>query len=57
MTDKSTQLDQYLTIAKTLDKVESAVEMIQKVIESSSVYSFSDFLELPFFQTVKSKIN
>ena len=57
MTDKSTQLDQFLSIAKTLSNVESVVEMIQKVIESPFVYSFSDFLELPFFQAVISKNN
>ncbi|RNA16683.1 COP9 signalosome complex subunit 7b-like [Brachionus plicatilis] len=54
MTDKSNQIDQYLSIAKTLNDAESAVELIQKVIESPSVHSFSDFLELAFFQTLKN---
>ncbi|CAF0793354.1 unnamed protein product [Brachionus calyciflorus] len=57
MTEKINSLDYYLNQAKLINDYGIAVELIQKVIESSTVHSFSEFLEIPFFQTMKNDEN
>ena len=54
MSEKSvTQgLDYYVNIAKSLNDVESAVELINKVVESPLIYSFSEIIETKFISSV-----
>ena len=52
MCDKTNHIDQYLNTAKTISDYETAADLIKKAIESPLVYSFSELLELPFFQSV-----
>lgn len=50
--NKTNHIDQYLNTAKTINDYETAADLIKKVIESPIVHSFSELLELPFFQSV-----
>lgn len=54
MGDKTsiTILENLITQAKSVSDPESAVELINKVVESPQVYSFSEILEVPFFKSV-----
>lgn len=45
-------LDQFVQAAKLLNDPESAVDLIKKVIDSPSVYSFSELLEIPLIKSV-----
>lgn len=50
MSDKP--LDQFLVAAKSLTDVNSAAELICRIVDSPNVYSFSDLLELPLIASV-----
>lgn len=54
MSEKSaTQgLDYYLNVAKSLNNYESAVELINKVVESPLIHSFSEIIETNFISSV-----
>jgi hypothetical protein len=54
MTDKSSinALDQFLVAFNSLNNYEQAVELIKRVIDSPAVYSFNEFVEVPFIQSV-----
>jgi hypothetical protein len=52
MADKNTVLDHYLNLANNVSDFASAADLIIKVIESPSVYSFSEILEAPFINSV-----
>jgi len=45
-------LDYYVSVAKNLSNYESAVELINKVVESPLIYSFSEIIETPFISSV-----
>ena len=45
-------LENFLVIARSLNDHESAVEIINKVIDSPAIYSFGDLLEVPLINSV-----
>jgi hypothetical protein len=55
MTDKTSvnALDNFLIAAKSVENHDQAVELINKILESPYVYSFSDFLDIAIFASVK----
>ena len=54
MTDKnsSNAFEQFLTTAKSLSDYDQTAELIKRVVESPAIYSFNEFLEIPFIASV-----
>ena len=54
MTEKSftNTIEHFLEIAKNLNDLDSAVDLIKKVVESPVIYSFSELLEVPLIASV-----
>lgn len=48
-------LDQFISTAKALNDHKSAAELIEKVIDSPNVYSFSDLLEVPTIASMQAQ--
>ena len=55
MSEKATSnaLEQLLVTANSLNDFESAKDLIKKVVDSSLIYSFSEFLEIPIISKVR----
>lgn len=53
MTEKP--IDHFLNTAKSLTEHRTAAELIDKVVDSPNVYSFSDLLELPLFSSMENE--
>lgn len=54
MADKNSALDYYLNLANNISDFTSAADLIIKVIESPTIYSFSEILEVPFISSVNN---
>ena len=54
MADKNSVLDYYLNLANNIIDFASAADLIIKIIESPSIYSFSEILEVPFISSVSN---
>ena len=54
MTEKSftNTIEHFLEIAKSLNDLDSHVDLIKKVVESPVIYSFSELLEVPLIASV-----
>lgn len=48
-------LEQFISLAKNLNDLESAIDLVKKVIDSPVVYSFSEILEISYFASVRKK--
>lgn len=55
MSEKSSTnaLESFINQAKSLANVESAVDLVAKVVESPLVHSFGEILEIPIIKSVK----
>jgi hypothetical protein len=59
MSDKpsSNILENFVNLVKSINDPEQAIELIMKIIESPSVYSFSEILEIPLISSVNIHLN
>jgi hypothetical protein len=57
MSDKTSinALDQVLATANSLTGYEQAIELITRVIDSCSIYSFAELLDVPFIKSVRKQ--